>query len=189
MKRILAFSGSSSSRSINQMLARYTMNLLPDFDARLIDLRDYMAPIYSIDIEKGIGIPQNIKKLKGVIDDHDGLIISLPEHNGTLTALFKNTVDWLSRIDRKFLNDKHILLLSASPGKRGAVSALEHGQRVLRSLGGDILATYSVSRFHKRTEQKLGQLHITDQGLADNLSHTAQAFREKISTKMQLTAS
>jgi NAD(P)H-dependent FMN reductase len=51
MKKILAFSGSNSSVSINQRLVKAAAKLVAGID--VIDLRDYDAPIYSQDIEKG----------------------------------------------------------------------------------------------------------------------------------------
>lgn len=187
MKKILAFSGSSSSLSINQSLAQYTIELLSQYETNLIDLRDYMAPIYSIDIEKGIGIPQNIKKLNRLIEEHDGLLISLPEHNGAVTALFKNTVDWLSRIDKKFLMGKKILLLSASPGKRGAASALEQGSKLLHYFGGIVIDTYSIPQFKAKTHQAFGRLVILDKTLKSDLEEKVEIFQQALLASVQAT--
>lgn len=50
MKKILAFAGSNSSNSINKQLVEYAATLQEGID--VIDLRDYDAPIYSIDLEQ-----------------------------------------------------------------------------------------------------------------------------------------
>ena len=52
MKKILAFGGSTSSTSINKQLALYTANLVTNTIVEVIDLTEYLAPVYSIDEEK-----------------------------------------------------------------------------------------------------------------------------------------
>lgn len=84
MKKILAFSGSNSSSSINQRLVHAAAKLVKEID--VIDLRDYDAPIYSEDIEKTTGLPQNITQLYDLIQEYDSIILASPEHNGLPTA-------------------------------------------------------------------------------------------------------
>lgn len=52
MKKILAFGGSTSSTSINKQLASYTANLVTNTIVEVIDLTEYLAPVYSTDEEK-----------------------------------------------------------------------------------------------------------------------------------------
>ena len=105
MKKILAFSGSNSSKSINQQLVHYAASLQEGID--VIDLRDYDAPIYGQDLEEAEGIPANIQKLYDLFIQYESVIIASPEHNGLPPAFLKNTLDWLSRTKgEKFLQDK-----------------------------------------------------------------------------------
>lgn len=143
---ILAFSGSNSSTSINQQLVEHAVKGLPG--AEVISLRDYDAPIYSNDIELETGIPEAIQRLDTRIAKADGLLISVSEHNGNLSAFFKNTIDWLSRHNRSFLADKKIILLSASPGPGGAKSALELAKKTLPYFGADVIETWSIGGFY-----------------------------------------
>ena len=92
MKKLLAFSGSSSSKSINQQLVIHVTSFVKNNKVTVIDLRDYPLPLFSIDIEENEGIPENAKKLKQLFDKHDGFIIALPEHNTSMTAFFKNMI-------------------------------------------------------------------------------------------------
>ena len=71
MKKILAFSGSNSSASINQRFVHAVSKLVEGVD--IIDLRDYDAPIYSQDIEAATGLPENILKLYDLIQINMGL--------------------------------------------------------------------------------------------------------------------
>jgi chromate reductase, NAD(P)H dehydrogenase (quinone) len=115
MKKILAISSSSSSKSINKELLEYTTKHSEDYKVEVIDL-DNKAPIYSQDIEDKDGYPNKLIELSSKMKEFDGLILSLPEHNGSMTALLKNNIDWLSRIDRNIFNDKHVMFISTTPG-------------------------------------------------------------------------
>ncbi len=154
MKKILIFSGSNSSQSINTKLAGYIQSQFPAEKISGIDLRDYPLPIYAHDIEAEEGIPENAQKLKAVFDAHDAFIITLPEHNTSLTAFFKNTVDWLSRVEKGLFADKPILLFGTSPGPGGARNVLAHAEKVLSGyLRGKVVGTLGLPKFHKSVEK------------------------------------
>lgn len=156
MANILVFTGSTSSTSINESLAQYAAGLLTNHAVHHIDLKRYEAPLYSIDREKKDGLPAPIRQLIQAIDQHDGFIIATPEHNGLMTAHLKNTLDWLSRADRKVFGYKPVLLLSTSPGKRGAKSSLEQTARILGYLGAHVAATYSLGSFYEQISRENG---------------------------------
>ena len=148
MKKILAFSGSNSSKSINHLLVTYAVSLIETHEVNLIDLRDYDVPIFSIDLETNEGIPKKIKDLEKLISKYDALIIALPEHNGSMTSFFKNILDWLTRVNHQFLKNKKLLLLSTSPGKHGARFGLEHTASILPRFGGELIGTYNLGSFY-----------------------------------------
>jgi len=112
MKKTIAFAGSNSSISINHQIVSYVATLSENTE--VIRLTNYETPIYSYDIEKENGVPVGIIDLNNKLATADRLIISVAEHNGNLTAFFKNIIDWLSRNDKNFLNNKDIILLSCS---------------------------------------------------------------------------
>ena len=149
MKKILTFSGSNSSKSINQALVKHVTSFVKNNKVTEIDLRDYPLPLYSLDIEENEGIPENARKLKQLFDKHDAFIISLPEHNTSMTAFFKNTIDWLSRIQMSLFNNKPILLLSASPGPGGGRSVLAQAETVLSGyLAGKVIGKLGLAKFY-----------------------------------------
>lgn len=145
MKKIIAFSGSNSKASINQQLVEAIANKHTNIET--ISLRDYEAPIYGIDLEMESGIPETMKSLKDLLKTADGFIVSSPEHNGSMPAVLKNTIDWLSRIDQKVFDDKPIVFLSTSPGPRGGASALEHLVAVMPYRGANIVGSHSQGSF------------------------------------------
>lgn len=159
MKKIIAFAGSNNSTSINKQLVQYAGSLIEGNEVEYLDLREYDAPIYSADIEK-VGVPQPIKNLVAKLAEADAYIIGTPEHNGSLTAFLKNTIDWASRVEAKFLGGKPVLLLSTSNGKRGAVGSLEDLNNKMKYFAGEVAATFSLGSFSENFD--------IDQGIISN---------------------
>ena len=147
MKKVLVFAGSNSSTSINQKLAEFAASLAQSAVVTIIELRDYPAPVFREDIEKGEGYPQSMIKLNELIKEQDGFIISLPEYNSSITPVFKNTVDWISRIERPTFKNKPVMLLSTSNGARGAMSNLSYVESVIPRWGGIVTGTFSLPSF------------------------------------------
>ncbi|WP_321538660.1 NAD(P)H-dependent oxidoreductase [Flavobacterium piscinae] len=52
------------------------------------------------------GFPLQSTKFTNIFKQREGLVISVNEHNSNPSAFFKNVLDWLSRLDRKFLDGK-----------------------------------------------------------------------------------
>ena len=127
---IVTLSGSTRGESLNKKLARNaaTAAVLQGVDGVFVDLAEYPLPLYDGDLEDSEGVPANALALGRIIDAADGLLIASPEYNGAYTALLKNTVDWLSRIDRAILA-KPVAIASASPGRNGGAGGL----RILRA--------------------------------------------------------
>jgi chromate reductase len=147
--KILAFAGSNSSESINHQLIQFIGKQINKVETEIVRLNDYNIPMYGVDIEKSGGIPKGVINLNNKIQEAQGIIISVAEHNGNVTAFFKSVIDWLSRYNRTFLEGKKILLLSTSPGQRGGASALEITQKILSRFKGEIVAYYSLGNFNK----------------------------------------
>jgi chromate reductase, NAD(P)H dehydrogenase (quinone) len=145
MKKIIAFSGSNSKHSINQKLIRSIASLHEGIE--VLNLRDYQAPVYGIDIENEDGFPESMIALNKKFKDADGFIVSTPEHNGSMPAVLKNTIDWLSRIEPKVFNDKPTLFLSTSPGPRGGASALSHITAIMPFRGAQVIGSHSQGNF------------------------------------------
>lgn len=140
--KIATFAGSSRTDSTNKKLARLAADMASEFHAEstFIDLRDFPLPVYDGDFESEQGYPDNAQKLKAILSQHNGYIISSPEYNSSVTALLKNTIDWLSRgeggkTDLTPFNGKVAALLSAAPGNLGGLRGLVHIRSILSNLG------------------------------------------------------
>lgn len=145
--KTLAFAGLNSSKSINQKLITYAAELINSTE--IIYLTDYSIPMYSMDHEEEYGIPEGVKQLNDKLDMADHIIISVCEHNGNMSAFFKNIMDWLSRHDSKFLKATKVTLFSTSPGIGGGASALAAAEKMLTYFGAEIHSTQSIASFYQ----------------------------------------
>ncbi len=178
MKKILAFAGSNSSTSINHQFISHIANRINGHEIKIIKLLDYDIPMFSVDKQNNNGFPVDIQVLKNLVDEHDALMISVNEHNGMVSAFFKNILDWLSRLDRNFLANKKILLVSTSPGARGGASSLEYTKGILPRFGGKIIDSFSFPSFKDNFENDTVQNEVLNMGIEDVLTTFAHEIEE-----------
>jgi len=149
MLKVIALGASSSKNSINQQLAVWVANQIKNAEVEVLSLIDFEMPIYSIDKEINGELPTLAKDFASKIDSADVIVLSLAEHNGSYTSAFKNSMDWVSRIpNRKIWGDKKMIVLSTSPGPRGAVSVLEAAINRFPFDGGTIVGKLSLPSFN-----------------------------------------
>ena len=142
-KHITLISGSLRNESFNtKVLKNIEKEIISQgHTTTFVDLNDFPIPFYNEDIELK-GIPSNVLMLKNIIVNSSGLVISSPEYNGEISAVLKNTLDWLSR---KIVNDTpkqnflglKTIAVGASTGKNGASRSIERLQVLLERLGVD----------------------------------------------------
>lgn len=161
MARMLVFAGSARRDSLNKKLAREAARFAREAgaEATFVDLDDYPIPLYHGDLEAAEGMPENARKLRALFLAHDALLVASPENNSSVTALLKNTIDWLSRdLGEGRGGDSGLApwrgkvagLMAASPGAFGGVRGLPHLRQVLATLGVTVLGTQvAVPRAHE----------------------------------------
>jgi chromate reductase len=137
MPRILAFAGSARRDSLNRKFLAVAVQAAREAGAEvtLLDLNEYVLPLYHGDLEDASGLPENAAKLVGLIAAHDALLIASPEYNSMITPLLKNTIDWCTRADDDPFPGKVAAVISASPGGFGGVRSLVLAQQLLLKLG------------------------------------------------------
>ncbi len=158
MKKILFFAGSNSSKSINHKLVSFAASQIAGHAVEVIKLTYYELPLFGEDIEREKGYSVDLKMLYNKIKDADALVISVNEHNGMVSAYFKNTIDWLSRLDRSFLEGKKVLLMSTSNGKRGAASALEYTKNILPRFGATVVESFSIPFYSENFSEETNSI-------------------------------
>ena len=140
--KILAFAGSTRTQSWNKKLIRLGVHAAEEAGAEvtLIDLRDYSMPLYDGDLEKEQGLPEKARELKTLMVASHGFLLSCPEYNSSISAVLKNTIDWISRPQPNeapaiAFRGKTAALLAASPGNLSGVRGLFTVRQVLTTLG------------------------------------------------------
>ncbi len=172
--KILAIGGSNSKKSINKALAYFTAELFNDSIISKIDISQLEIPIFSVDKEIEIGIPNEILDFAKQIDETDLIVISLAENNGSYNVGLKNLLDWTSRIkDRKTFNGKSMLLMATSPGARGGASVLESAKLLFPFSGAIIKATFSLPEFYKNFDFEKG---ITNEEFLSQLKEIVKSL-------------
>ena len=140
--RILAFAGSTRKESYNTRLVHIAAEGARQAGAEVtvIDLKDYPLPLFDEDLESEQGAPESAGRLKQLFLSHQGLLISSPEYNSSITPLLKNTIDWVSRPapDESPLaayQGKFATLMAASPGALGGLRGLVHLRSIRVNIG------------------------------------------------------
>jgi chromate reductase, NAD(P)H dehydrogenase (quinone) len=138
--RILAFAGSLRGASFNKKLVAVAAETARELgcDVDLVDLRDFPMPIYDGDYEQSDGQPQTAKDLKARILACDALLVGCPEYNASITAVLKNTIDWVSRPqpgEPSAFKGRPAALLAASMGPIGGLRGLSPVRDIFDQLG------------------------------------------------------
>lgn len=155
--KILAFAGSARTDSFNKRLVKIAAAgaRAAGADVTYIDLREIPMPLYDQDLETKEGIPPNGRAFKALLKTHDGLLISSPENNSTVSALLKNVIDWASRAegDEKPLEcftGKTAAIMSASTGALGGLRGLVHLRAILGNINVLVLpAQIAIPQAHE----------------------------------------
>lgn len=177
--KILAFAGSNSKTSINKQLLNYTLNQIENAEIEVIDINDFEMPIYSVERQVENGFPQEAQDFYKKVQDADGLVISLAEHNGNFSVALKNILDWVSRIDMPYLKDKKLLLLSTSPGGYGGGNVMEVATKYFGMFAsGEIVASTTFPSFHDNFKE--GEI-INDE-LKQTVLAKIKTFQESFET-------
>lgn len=190
--RILVFAGSAREASLNKKLARLAAEAARQAggEVTFVDLDDFPMPVYHGDIEAREGLPEPARRLREIFLAHDGLLIASPENNSSVSALLKNTLDWLSRSigDGKGVNSglapykgKVAGMMSASPGPFAGVRGLPHLRQILSSLGVTVLgAQVSIPRANEAFDDAGALKDPAHRKLVDTLARSVVEVAGKL---------
>lgn len=183
MPKILAFAGSARRDSFNKKLVAFAAEKAREAgaDVTVVDLADYPMPIYNGDYEEEHGYPGTSEKLYDMMKSHDGLLISCPEYNSSISPLLKNTIDWVSRPrqgDKPLaaFTGKTAALLAASPGALGGLRGLVHVRSILGNIGVHVIPSQAAVSNAGQMFDDSGTL--TDAKTADRVATVVQQLVE-----------
>lgn len=175
--KIVGFAGSNSKKSINKQFVKYSLEQLNEFHTQLLDLNDFEIPMFSVDREEADGYPDKVKEFVSIIKSADALVVSVAEHNGAYTAVFKNLMDWCSRYELKFFNETPMFLLSTSPGGYGGGNSMELALNRFPKFDANIIAHYSLPKFNDNFDNSKG---ILDDELSEKYHMQLNKFKSEL---------
>ncbi|WEK44839.1 MAG: NAD(P)H-dependent oxidoreductase [Candidatus Sphingomonas colombiensis] len=137
--RVAVISGSVRNGSHNSALAALATARIraAGGEAEVIDLSTFNLPVYSQDLELQ-DCPPDARRLKALLSACDAVLIATPEHNGSISTLLKNAIDWASRpsegetmVTLSAFRGKTAGIMAASIGPFGGMRALAHLRQIL----------------------------------------------------------
>jgi len=186
--RILAFAGSTRKDSFNKKLVQIAANgaRAAGAETTIIDLKDFPLPLFDEDLEAAQGSPEAARKLKKLMIEHDGFLISAPEYNSSISAVLKNAIDWASRPAPQeppliAFKGKAAVLMSASPGALGGLRGLVHVRAILGNIGVIVLPDQiAVSKAHESFAPDGSLKDTSQQAGIEGLGRTLASFVAKL---------
>lgn len=177
--RVLVFSASQRAESLNTRLAALVAREIGQSAAvDLGSMAEFDGPSYDGDVEAESGIPPGPEAFRRRLEEADAFVIVSPEYNGSMPGLLKNAIDWVSRSRPQPFNERHGLLLSASPSMAGGNRGLWALRVPLEHLGAHIYpGMFSFAQAHKAFDEA-GD--IADEGLRARFVDTIGSFLDLV---------
>ena len=144
--RILALVGSLRAGSHNRQLAEAAVKLAPE--GADVELFEGLAevPFYNEDIDVEGNVPAAAARLREAASAADALLLFSPEYNGTIPAVLKNAIDWLSRpYGAGALSDKPVAVVGTAFGQYGGVWAQDDTRKSAGIAGAKVLEDVKLS--------------------------------------------
>lgn len=178
--RYLVLGASLRAESFNVRLARLAAAVIARQDGTvdLATMREFDCPSYDQDLQDEEGFPAGAMAFRERLEGADALVISSPEYNASFPGFLKNAIDWVSRYRPQPFNERHVLLLSASPSLVGGNRGLWALRIPLEHLGARVYpGMFSLAKAHEAFDQ---EGHIADGDLAERLDRTIIAFMDLV---------
>ncbi|MEU9332872.1 NADPH-dependent FMN reductase [Streptomyces sp. NPDC048290] len=144
--QFLALVGSLRAGSHNRQLAETAVKLAPA--GSTVTLYEGLAdvPFYNEDIDVPGSVPAAAQRLRDAAAEADAFLFFTPEYNGTIPAVLKNAIDWLSRpYGGGALSAKPVAVLGTAFGQYGGVWAQDEARKAVGIAGGKVLEDVKLS--------------------------------------------
>ncbi|GAA1376328.1 NAD(P)H-dependent oxidoreductase [Streptomyces beijiangensis] len=144
--RILALVGSLRAGSHNRQLAEAAVKHAPEGVA--IELYEGLAdvPFYNEDLDVEGSVPAAAARLRESAGSADAFLLFSPEYNGTMPAVLKNAIDWLSRpYGAGAISGKSVAVVGTAFGQYGGVWAQDDARKAAGVAGASVLEDVKLS--------------------------------------------
>ena len=143
--RVLALVGSLRAASVNRQLAELAAHNAPDDVTVTLFEGLGEVPFYNEDID-GETVPTAAATLRAAAQSADAVLIVTPEYNGSIPAVLKNAIDWLSRpYGNGALKDKPVAVIGAALGHYGAARAHQETRKSSGVAGARVVESVNLS--------------------------------------------
>jgi chromate reductase, NAD(P)H dehydrogenase (quinone) len=177
---ILVFSASQRGESLNTRLARLAADAIERHGATadLASMREFDGPSYDGDVEASDGMPPGPQAFRERLEAAHGFMIASPEYNASMPGVLKNAIDWVSRARPQPFDERHGLLVSASPSMVGGNRGLWSLRVPLEHLGARIYPDmFSLAQAHSAFDDTG---HIADERLRGRFDDTIANFLDLV---------
>jgi chromate reductase len=178
--RFLVFGAALRSGSLNRRLAELAAETVVA-NGGAVDLRamsDFDASSFDADVQEHSGFPAGAELLRDCISTNDAFVVASPEHNASMPGALKNAIDWVSRFSPQPFNEKHGLLLSASPSMVGGNRGLWALRVPLEHLGARVYPDmFSLARAHQAFDSGG---HLADRELENRFEGLITGFMDLV---------
>lgn len=178
--RFLVFSASLRSGSLNSALIKLAVKAIEKLGAvpEIANMNEFDCPSFNIDEEQHKNIPHGAETLRNKLLANDAFIISSPEYNASMPGILKNAIDWVSRFRPQPFNERHCLLMSASPSMAGGNKGLWSLRVPLEHLGSRVFPDmFSLAMAHQAFNAEGNFVNTT---LAQRFDNTISAFKDLV---------
>ncbi|MFG2679926.1 NAD(P)H-dependent oxidoreductase [Streptomyces sp. NPDC048392] len=144
--RILALVGSLRAGSHNRQLAEAAVRFAPE--GAEVQLFEGLAdiPFYNEDIDVEGSVPAAAAKLREAAQGSQAFLLFSPEYNGTIPAVLKNAIDWLSRpYGVGAFTGKPVAVVGTAFGQYGGVWAQDEARKAVGIAGGKVIEDLKLS--------------------------------------------
>jgi chromate reductase, NAD(P)H dehydrogenase (quinone) len=149
---VLVFSASLRADSLNSRLARLAAATVEAHggDVDLASMVEFDAPSYDGDVQASDGFPAGAEEFRRRLERADAFVVASPEYNASIPGALKNAIDWVSRFRPQPFNERHGLLVSASPSMVGGNRGLWALRIPFEHLGARLYPDmFSLAQAHK----------------------------------------
>lgn len=137
---VLVLVGSLRADSVNKQIAETAASLAPEGSTAVVYEALAEVPFYNEDIDVEGVVPAAALDLRAAAEKATAVLLVTPEYNGTIPAVLKNAIDWLSRpYGAGAVSNKPVAVISASPSGNGAKWAHDDARKAIGIAGGKVL--------------------------------------------------
>lgn len=144
--KVLGLVGSLRAASINRQIAELASEAAPDGVAVTIFEGLGDLPFYNEDIDNDVDVPAAVTALRTAAAEADATLVVTPEYNGSIPAVIKNAIDWLSRpFGDSALKGKPLAVIGGAYGQYGGVWAHDETRKSFGIAGPRVVESIKLS--------------------------------------------